>query len=185
MHNYITFKRDKRDRNHSSLNISIISKLTHSMELYYRDPERYKILSSSSSSRRRNWKQLLLRISKGFSSFFFPHTGRSITEDQLDYCCSLGTNYANEGLKCDTFTGPAPNVPKSEQTACLDTVDGCCVTKYNDKQCEKGKANAKAGNDCAKGSTAKRVGRGDHHKDCCEGCKSGEWNDHIEIQFSS
>lgn len=95
-------------------------------------------------------------------------------EARFEKCCGLGTSWAMENLKCEKFTGPVNGVPRIEQGLCLETVDICCVRTYHDRQCEKGKADARNGLACVtSSSTVKTPRRGDYHRDCCEGCKLG------------
>ncbi|XP_011333166.1 fibrillin-1-like isoform X3 [Ooceraea biroi] len=95
-------------------------------------------------------------------------------EERFEKCCSLGTSWAKEGLRCEKFTGPVTGVPRVEQGLCLETVDICCVRAYHELQCEKGKADARQGLACVTSTTKSRApGRGDYHRDCCEGCKLG------------
>lgn len=96
-------------------------------------------------------------------------------ESQFERCCSLGTSWASEGLRCEKFTGPVNGVPRVEQGLCLEAVDICCVRAHREKSCEKGKADARAGLACVQGeSSQKSPCPGDQHRDCCEGCKLGE-----------
>ncbi|XP_076376095.1 uncharacterized protein LOC143259120 [Megalopta genalis] len=101
---------------------------------------------------------------------FFADAGM---EAQFEKCCGLGTSWATEGLKCEKFTGPINGVPTEEQDLCLQSVDICCVKAYRERQCEKGKSDARAGLACVSGTKARRIGTGDYHRDCCEGCKLG------------
>ncbi|XP_011707681.1 PREDICTED: fibrillin-1-like isoform X2 [Wasmannia auropunctata] len=98
-------------------------------------------------------------------------------EAQFEKCCGLGTSWAKEGLRCEKFTGPVTGVPVVEQGLCLEAVDICCVRAYHELQCEKGKADAREGLACVTSATSQRSpktpGRGDYHRDCCEGCKLG------------
>lgn len=94
-------------------------------------------------------------------------------EAQFEKCCSLGTSWAIEGLGCEKFSGPVTGVPTVEQGLCLETVDICCVRAYHERQCEKGKSDARAGLACVTGTKTRRTGPGDYHRDCCEGCKLG------------
>ncbi|XP_054011032.1 fibrillin-1-like [Hylaeus anthracinus] len=97
-----------------------------------------------------------------------------IMEAQFEKCCELGTSWAREGLGCEKFAGPVPGVPTVEQGLCLEAVDICCVREYHERQCQKGKADARAGLACVKsGAKTRRLGPGDYHRDCCEGCKLG------------
>ncbi|XP_076668059.1 uncharacterized protein LOC143368830 isoform X1 [Andrena cerasifolii] len=94
-------------------------------------------------------------------------------EAQFEKCCGLGTSWAMEGLGCEKFSGPVTGVPTVEQGLCLEAVDICCVRAYHERQCEKGKSDARAGLACVTGTKARRTGPGDYHRDCCEGCKLG------------
>ncbi|XP_020288632.1 fibrillin-3-like isoform X2 [Pseudomyrmex gracilis] len=96
-------------------------------------------------------------------------------EDRFEKCCELGTSWAKEGLRCEKFTGPVPGVPRVEQGLCLETVDICCNRAYHELQCEKGKSDARQGLACVTSTSSKSrtLGRGDYHRDCCEGCKLG------------
>ncbi|KAL6257929.1 hypothetical protein P5V15_011528 [Pogonomyrmex californicus] len=98
-------------------------------------------------------------------------------EAQFEKCCGLGTSWAREGLRCEKFTGPVTGVPRVEQGLCLEAVDICCVRAYHELQCEKGKADARKGLACVTSATSQKTsrtpGRGDYHRDCCEGCKLG------------
>lgn len=96
-------------------------------------------------------------------------------EQQFEKCCSLGTSWAKESLRCEKFTGPVPGVPVVEQGLCLEAVDICCVRAYHELQCEKGKSDARQGLACVTSTTQSRTpGRGDYHRDCCEACKLGD-----------
>lgn len=98
-------------------------------------------------------------------------------EAQFEKCCSLGTSWASEGLRCEKFTGPVTGVPKVEQGLCLEAVDICCVRAYHEIQCKKGKADARLGLACVTNIARSRTpGRGDYHRDCCEGCKLGNFS---------
>ncbi|XP_048511326.1 fibrillin-3 isoform X4 [Athalia rosae] len=90
-------------------------------------------------------------------------------ESQFEHCCGLGSSWASEGLKCDSFSGPVPGVAAVEQGLCLSAVDICCVKAYHEKQCESGKSAARAGLACVVSSAP----GGTYHRDCCEGCKLG------------
>ena len=94
-------------------------------------------------------------------------------EAQFEKCCGLGASWAMEGLGCEKFSGPVTGVPTVEQGLCLEAVDICCVRAYHERQCEKGKSDARAGLACVTGTKARRTGPGDYHRDCCEGCKLG------------
>ncbi|XP_012277054.1 fibrillin-1 [Orussus abietinus] len=99
-------------------------------------------------------------------------------EDRFEQCCGLGGSWANEGLRCEKFTGPVSGVPRIEQALCLEAVDICCVRAYHEKQCELGKTEARSGVACSgsQNTPASRRGprvSGDYHRDCCEGCKLG------------
>ncbi|KAL6430493.1 hypothetical protein ACFW04_007830 [Cataglyphis niger] len=97
-------------------------------------------------------------------------------EAQFKKCCDLGTSWAQEGLRCEKFTGPVAGVPRVEQGLCLEAVDICCIRAYHELECERGKADARQGLACVTSTSAKSrtsSGRGDHHRDCCEGCKLG------------
>ncbi|XP_024879851.1 fibrillin-3-like [Temnothorax curvispinosus] len=98
-------------------------------------------------------------------------------EAQFEKCCGYGTSWAREGLRCEKFIGPVTGVPRVEQSLCLEAVDICCVRAYHELQCEKGKADARQGLACVTSATSQRSlktpGRGDYHRDCCEGCKLG------------
>ncbi|KYN31855.1 Fibrillin-3 [Trachymyrmex septentrionalis] len=98
-------------------------------------------------------------------------------EAQFEKCCGLGSSWAQEGLRCEKFTGPVTGVPRVEQGLCLEAVDICCVRAYHELQCEKGKADARKGLACVTSTASQRspktFGRGDYHRDCCEGCKLG------------
>ncbi|XP_012529954.2 fibrillin-1 isoform X2 [Monomorium pharaonis] len=98
-------------------------------------------------------------------------------EAQFEKCCGLGTSWAQEGLRCEKFTGPVTGVPAVQQGLCLEAVDICCVRAYHELQCEKGKADARKGLACVTSTSSqkppKTLGRGDYHRDCCEGCKLG------------
>ncbi|XP_014488735.1 PREDICTED: fibrillin-1-like [Dinoponera quadriceps] len=98
-------------------------------------------------------------------------------ENRFEKCCGLGTSWAAEGLRCEKFIGPVPGVPTVEQGPCQKAVDICCVRKYHDLQCEKGKADARQGLPCLSNVTSARrtkiTSRSDYHRDCCEGCKLG------------
>ncbi|XP_032679008.1 fibrillin-1-like isoform X2 [Odontomachus brunneus] len=100
-----------------------------------------------------------------------------VIEDRFEKCCGLGTSWAGEGLRCERFIGPVPGVPAVEQGPCQRTVDICCVRKYHDLQCEKGKTDARQGMPCVSNVTSTRrtkiTSRSDYHRDCCEGCKLG------------
>lgn len=98
-------------------------------------------------------------------------------EAQFKKCCELGTSWANEGLRCERFVGPVAGVPRVEQGLCLETVDICCIRAYHELECERGKADARQGLACVTSTSSKRErtsNRGDHHRDCCEGCKLGD-----------
>lgn len=101
-----------------------------------------------------------------------------VIEGRFEKCCGLGTSWAEEGLRCEKFIGPVPGVPAVEQGPCQKTVDICCVRKYHDLQCEKGKADARQGMSCVSNVTSTRrtkiTSRSDYHHDCCEGCKLGD-----------
>ncbi|XP_046747526.1 fibrillin-2-like [Diprion similis] len=90
-------------------------------------------------------------------------------ESRFEHCCGLGSSWAGEGLKCETFTGPVAGVAAVEQGLCLSAVDICCIRAYHEKQCELGKSEARAGLACVGNSNL----GGDYHRDCCEGCKLG------------
>lgn len=97
-------------------------------------------------------------------------------EGQFEKCCGLGASWANEGLRCEKFTGPVSGVPRVEQGLCLEAVDICCVRAYHEKDCEKGKNDARAGLACMEGTggRASSKQRSDYQRDCCEGCKLGK-----------
>ena len=98
-------------------------------------------------------------------------------EEVLEKCCGLGKSWADQKLRCETFTGPVASVPDAEQSACLETVDICCRKTFQEKECEQGKADAKAGKNCVRTDSGPRrppVDLGDFRRDCCEGCKLGE-----------
>lgn len=98
-------------------------------------------------------------------------------EAQFKKCCDLGTSWAQEGLRCERFTGPVAGVPRVEQGLCLEAVDICCIRAYHELECERGKADARQGLACVTSTSTKSrtSGRGDHHRDCCEGCKLGDF----------
>ncbi|EFN68423.1 Fibrillin-2 [Camponotus floridanus] len=94
-------------------------------------------------------------------------------EAQFKKCCDLGTSWAQEGLRCERFTGPVAGVPRVEQGLCLETVDICCIRAYHELECKRGKADARQGLACVTSTSTKSRTSGDHHRDCCEGCKLG------------
>ena len=97
----------------------------------------------------------------------------------LDKCCDLGKNWAEEGLKCERFSGPVPGIPQDEQELCLQGVNICCIRAYHEKSCLEGKEDARSGKGCSQGASSNQrklpIGMGDYRKDCCEGCKLGEF----------
>lgn len=128
------------------------------------------------------WNLLALSIASIFSIFSFfiiAPVVEGVTEDRFEKCCGLGTSWAKEGLRCEKFIGPVPGVPTVEQGPCQKTVDICCVRKYHDLQCEKGKTDARQGLPCVSNVTSTRrtkiTSRSDYHRDCCEGCKLGDF----------
>ncbi|XP_015599681.1 fibrillin-2 isoform X1 [Cephus cinctus] len=90
-------------------------------------------------------------------------------ESQFEKCCGLGSSWALQELRCESFVGPVTGVPQVEQGLCLEAVDICCVRAYREKQCQLGKSNARAGKACR--TDSKNVS--DYQRDCCEGCKLG------------
>ncbi|XP_063990855.1 fibrillin-2-like [Diachasmimorpha longicaudata] len=97
-------------------------------------------------------------------------------EQQFEKCCSLGTSWASEGLRCEKFAGPVAGVPMVEQAMCLETVDICCIRENHQKNCEKGMKKARKGLICSQSTDAggSRGGQSDgYEQDCCEGCKLG------------
>lgn len=108
-------------------------------------------------------------------------------EAQFKKCCDLGTSWAHEGLRCEKFVGPVAGVPRVEQGLCLEAVDICCIRAYHELECERGKADARQGLACVTSTSTKRErtpSRGDHHRDCCEGCKLGDFFSFLFYQIS-
>lgn len=94
----------------------------------------------------------------------------------MDKCCDLGKNWAQEGLKCDKFSGPVSGISEDEQEFCLRGVNICCIRVYREKGCLQGKEDARSGNGCSSSNENKSpIGMEDYRKDCCEGCKLGEY----------
>ncbi|XP_076236207.1 uncharacterized protein LOC143180395 [Calliopsis andreniformis] len=119
---------------------------------------------------------LVLLLAIQVEEFFLHKRGAVVEarmEAQFEKCCGLGTSWAMEGLGCEKFSGPVAGVPTVEQGLCLEAVDICCVRAYHERQCEKGKSDARAGLACVTGTKTRRTGPGDYHRDCCEGCKLG------------
>lgn len=50
--------------------------------------------------------------------------------ETLKYCCGLGANYANSGLKCISFQTPIAGVQKEDELSCLNSIDVCCKNQY-------------------------------------------------------
>lgn len=90
-------------------------------------------------------------------------------EPSLSHCCSLGTKWGAENLKCAAFPAPVVGISNEQQTICLSAVHICCLRKHRDRQCDLGKQSARADREC---SVTRELG-GESHKDCCEGCKLG------------
>ncbi|XP_071442617.1 fibulin-1-like [Hetaerina americana] len=90
-------------------------------------------------------------------------------EPTLTRCCGLGSSWAQERLRCDTFPSPVAGVLAEQQSICLSTVDICCLRAHRNSICEAGKDAAKAGLEC---KSAPGLG-GEYQKYCCEACKLG------------
>ncbi|XP_066997488.2 fibrillin-1 isoform X2 [Anabrus simplex] len=99
--------------------------------------------------------------------YLFPVLGD--LEPIFTRCCSLGTNWATEGLRCNKYPAPVAAIPPEQQAICLSAVGVCCLNTHRKIQCEAGKEAAQLGNEC---EVVVRPG-GEYHKDCCEGCKLG------------
>lgn len=76
------------------------------------------------------------------------HLPSTVKIETLKYCCGLGTNYANSGLKCSSFQAPIAGIQKEDEKTCLHSVDVCCKNAYGTLQCNLGKEDAKSGRGC-------------------------------------
>ncbi|XP_021928590.1 fibulin-1 isoform X3 [Zootermopsis nevadensis] len=116
---------------------------------------------------------LIVRWSRWFRScvilWFLLQMCKCALEPTFKRCCSLGSNWASEGLKCNNFPAPVTGIQPEQQSVCLTAVEICCLRKHREKQCEIGKEDARSDSSC---QTASITG-GEYRKDCCEACKLG------------
>ena len=94
-------------------------------------------------------------------------------DSQYENCCKLGTSLADKGLGCKNFTGPVFGVPSIEQDCSPEAIENCCVQAYQEKSCEKGRENARAGLPCAQGENPENL-PSEQQWICCEACKLGK-----------
>lgn len=72
----------------------------------------------------------------------------SVKVTTLKYCCGLGINYADSGLKCSSFQTPIAGIQKEDENACLNSIEVCCKNQYRILRCNLGKEDAKSGKNC-------------------------------------